>query len=412
MDVKALVERMAAYGLEEGEATVYYHLSRMGGARAVEVANAAKRKRPDTYRLLANLVLKGFAEKTLERPTRFLPIDIETALERLVAVRREQADELARQAVEVAQAWPQAHADGGPGQQRFTVYQGREQVQGLIRRMFAAARDEITVVASPGGLANLGLLPFFSSLEGEAAKQVHVRVLTKPDGSRHESLVALQGIASIRHAELPSYHQMIIVDAKQIALFISSGRKVSTQGDVRTVLWLNTPDFVLAQKALFDEVWATALATEETEAAELEGRLPIETRLLRGRWQRLDRLRRMVGQAKRTVWLRVPGEEVLRWGKSGLARSLQARAAAGVSIVVWTDGGVTIPGLRIIAAPPPAVMECIVDGQEALAVYGARSSPDAMAYDGEWGVWSTHPDAVVEMARGFEASPEAMMVID
>lgn len=411
MEVQALILQMAAYGLDDGEATVYYHLSRMGGARAVDVANAAKRKRPDTYRLLDSLVKKGFAEKTLERPTSFLPIPIAIALERLVAVRREQADELARNALPLAESWPHAHAEAGPGQQRFTVFQGREQVQGLIRRMFAAAQDEITVVAAPGGLANLGLAAFIKSLEGQAASQVHVRVLTKPDGARRETLHGLRAIAQIRHADLPSYHQMIIVDAQQIALFVSSGRKVSTQGDVQTVLWLNTPDFVLAQKALFDEVWATALATEEQETAQREGRLPNETRVLRGRWQRAGRLRRMVAHAQDSVWLRAPAEEVSRW-HGGLAAALAARAAQGVRVVLWTDGEFVAPGVEVISCPRPVVVECIVDSAQALQVFGAREQPDAVAYDNEWSVWSTHADAVAAMTARFEALPDPVLVVD
>ncbi len=411
MDVQGLVGQMTAYGLDEGEALVYFHLSRTGGAKAAEVADAARRKRPDTYRILNSLVIKGFAEKTLERPTRFVPIPVETALERLVAARREQADQLARTAKDLVEGWPKPHADTGPGHQRFTVFQGREQVQGLIRRMFAAAKDDITVVASPGGLANLGLGSFFSSVEGKAARQVHIRVLTKPDAGRHQSLEALQGLATIRHAELPSYHQMIIVDAQQIALFVSSGRKVSTQGDVQTVLWLNTPDFVLAQKALFDEVWATAITTEERAAATREGRPPNETRLLRGRWQRLDRMRRMISHAERTVWLQAPAAEVARWKTGGLARALTKKASEGVAIMVWTDAHLSLPGVSVVHIEEEPIMECLVDGVLSLVVAGSRDDPAAVAYDGEWAVWSTHPDSVRSMARRFEMLPDPVLAI-
>ncbi len=400
MEIHALIARMAPYGLDEGEATVYYHLSRLGGARAADVAHAAKRKRPDTYRLLDALVRKGFAQKTLERPTRFLALPIDQALQRWLAARREAADALAEQADELVAAWPRAHADPGPGNQRFTVYQGREQVLGLIRRMLASASEEVMLVASPGGLGSLGLAAFFESVDGAAGAQVHIRVLTKADSSRSESFASLRGVADIRHAELPSYHEMIIVDTQQIALFVSSGRKVSTQGEIQTVLWLNTPDFVMAQKALFDEVWATSLSVDEAEAAEREGRLPIETRLLRGRWQRLDRMRRMAGQAKRDLHIHAPAEEVARWAKSGFTRALAAQAKRGVQVAVWTEAPVSMPGVITHPAPRPASMVCIADDAQCLTVSGACEEPTALAYDGEWGVWSTHPDAVAAARTG------------
>ncbi len=412
MDLPELLANMAPYGLDEGEALVYYHLSRTGGARASDVADAAKRKRPDTYRLLDSLVMKGFVEKTLERPTRFLPVPIHVAIQRCVEARRTEAAALATAATGLVQAWPRPHAEAGPGHQRFTVFQGKDQVQGLLHRMCAAARDEITVVASPGGLAHLGLAAFLAGLEPDVASQVHVRVLTKPDVGRAESLKPLQAFAEIRHAELPSYHQMIIVDAQQIALFVSSGRKVSTHGDVQTVLWLNTPDFVLAQKALFDAVWATGVSSDERAAAADEGRLPNETRLLRGRWQRLDRMRRMVAHATQTIWIRAPKEETARWSRGGLGRSLAKKASEGVAVMVWTDGPMTIRGATRVESEAPASMECLVDGVQALSVSGARDDPHAMAFEGEWSVWSTHRDTVAAVLQRFEVLPDPVLEID
>ncbi len=406
MDVQELLQRLQAFGLDEGESVVYYQLCRLGGARAAEVAVAAKRKRPDTYRILDNLVIKGFAEKTLERPVKYVAIDVETALGRLLEARAEEVETMRSESTSLAKLWPKPHAAAGPTSQRYTVYQGREQVKGLIGRMLEAAQEEVIVVASPGGLANLGLRAFLDSL-GDT--NVHLRLLTKPEARKHESLAGLESDIDIRYAELPSYHQMLLVDSKQIALFVSAGRKVSTQGDEETVLWLNTPDFVLAQKALFDAVWMTGLSHDAWVVADKDGQLPAECKLLRGRWQRIDRMRRMINRAERRIWIDAPAADVARWSRTGVQRDLQRKAKNGVDVWLWTDGDVSIDGItvqRVAEASP--MMEVLVDGQEGLVVMGSTQAVDEIAFDGEWADWSTHPDWVAALETRFAGKQEVV----
>ncbi len=400
LDVRALVAELRGFGLDEAEAFVYYHLSRLGGARAADIAAAAKRKRPDTYRILDSLVAKGFAEKTLERPTRFIPIAIEQALQGVLDVRAARMEELAAKRGDLAQKWPKPTAVAGPSSQRFTVFQGREQVHGLLARMLEEADEDVSIVASPGGLARLGLRAMLADWDGRSARSVRTRILTKPEG--HDDIEAFLDNAEVRYLELSSFHQMIIVDAKQIALFVSGGQKLSTTGEEETVLWLNSPDFVLGQKALFDEVWATGLAHTEREAAHAESRRPRECKLLRGRWQRIDRMRSMIGRAQATISIIAPAEEVERWTSGPVQRLLAQALKRGIKINAWSDGDPPVPAVTM--ATPPDVMIVIVDGAEVLQVYGAREEPGAVAFDGEWAFWSTHEDAVID-ARSRMVAP-------
>ncbi len=407
MEVKDLLQRLQSFGLDEGESIVYYQLCRLGGARAAEVASAAKRKRPDTYRILDNLVIKGFAEKTLERPVKYVPIEIETALQRLLEARAAEVESMQEESKHLSKMWPKAHAAAGPTNQRFTVYQGKEQVRGLIGRMLESAQDEVILVATPGGLANLGIRAFLNEVEGNT--DVRMRLMTKPEARNQGSLAGLEQDIEIRYAELPSYHQMLIVDAKQIALFVSGGRKLSTQGEEETVLWLNTPDFVLAQKALFDAVWATGLAHAEWMASQEEDRLPAEARLMRGRWQRIDRMRRMIGRAEQRIWIDAPAIDVARWQRTGVLRDLQRRAKHGADVWVWTDGPLEAAGIHVIKTVEPApTMEVLVDGRESMVVFGASDGGGQVAYDAEWATWSTHPDQVAALDSRFAGKPQLL----
>jgi sugar-specific transcriptional regulator TrmB len=405
VDIKNLIERLQPFNLDEGESTVYYHLCRVGGGRAAEVSAASKRKRPDTYRLLDALVVKGFAEKTLERPTRYIPIPVEAALQQWLDVRASETKNLADEQAELASIWPKPNAVAVPTSQRFTIYQGADQVNGLMGRMLESAQQEVTIVASPGGMARLGLRAMLNVWDGRAGAHVRVRLLTKPEAHRHEELMGLEDTAEIRYAELPSFHQMIIVDATQIALFVSGGRKLSTSGEEETVLWLNSPDFVLAQKALFDEVWATGMDHAERDAAERESRRPTTSKLLRGRWQRIDRMRRMIAHATQRVAIIAPSVETARWNKGPLAKAIKRQAAAGIQVTVWTDGDVPEGCIHVAMNEAPKTACIIVDDCEAMMVLGSLEAPEAIAHEAEWALWSTHGDLVADVQSRVTAMP-------
>jgi sugar-specific transcriptional regulator TrmB len=387
MDVKDLLQRVQQYGLEEGEVDLYYHLCRLGPSRAATVAEAAARKRTDVYRVLDRLVEKGFAEKSLERPARYLPRSLDDALERAMAARRSATEALDAQRGDLARVWPRPLSEAEPARPRFTVHQGSSQVNGLLVRMIESAKEEVLFAISRDGLARLDAPALAAALRSRAEAGVMVRILAKrahggaflPDG---------EGVR-VRYGDLPTFYQALLVDDREVGLFVAAGRGIS--GPEETVLWLHSSDVVLAQKALFDQAWVQALSR-----AELEKELPRQVQALRGRWVRGARLRDMVQGARTSVVIQAPGPEVAGWAKQGIRDALAHCAARGVQVVLRLPAGSpAVPG----AAVEPQVGDrrnliAIVDGCQALVSLGAWEPRDTADPEDEWCLWSTHPDLV------------------
>ncbi|HEX2065210.1 MAG TPA: helix-turn-helix domain-containing protein, partial [Candidatus Thermoplasmatota archaeon] len=205
MDLADLLALLQPYGLEEGEAHLYYHLCRLGPSRAAEVAQAAERTRTDAYRLLDRLVERGFAEKSLERPARYLPHPPEEALQRALEARRGQLEQLDAQRAAIAAAWPRLRSVAEPGRQRFTIHQGRTQVNGLLARMLETAREEVVLATSSDGLARLDAPALRSALQAKAAEGVLVRVLARRGRGGDLPLADLAGV-QVRYTDLPTFY--------------------------------------------------------------------------------------------------------------------------------------------------------------------------------------------------------------
>ncbi|MHB1261770.1 MAG: helix-turn-helix domain-containing protein [Thermoplasmatota archaeon] len=387
MEVKDLLQRVQQYGLDEGEVDLYYHLCRLGPSRAATVAEAAGRKRTDVYRVLDRLVEKGFAEKSLERPARYLPRAIDDALERAMEARRSATEALDAQRSDLARVWPRPLSQADPARPRFTVHQGSSQVNGLLVRMVESAKEEVLLAISRDGLARLDAQALAAALRARAEAGVMVRVLAKR--ARAGALLPdIEGVR-VRYGDLPTFYQSLLVDDREIGLFVAAGKGIS--GPEETVLWLNSSDVVLAQKALFDQAWMQALSR-----VELEKEVPRQLQVLRGRWVRGARLRELVQGARSSVVIQAPAPEVAGWAKQGVLEAVGRCAARGVQVLLRLPAGSpAVPG----AAVGPQVgdrrnLVAVVDGYQVLLSLGAWEPRDTADPDEEWCLWSTHPDMV------------------
>ena len=392
--MKDLQQRVQQYGLDEGEVDLYYHLCRLGPSRAATVAESAGRKRTDVYRVLDRLVEKGFAEKSLERPARYLPRPIDEALERAMAARRSATEALDAQRGELARVWPRPLSQADPARPRFTVHQGSSQVNGLLVRMVESAKEEILLAISRDGLARLDASALAAALRARAQAGVMVRVLAKR--ARAGALLPeIEGVR-IRYGDLPTFYQALLVDDRENGLFVAAGKGIS--GPEETVLWLNSSDVVLAQKALFDQAWAQALSH-----AEPGEELPRQVQVLRGRWVRGARLRELIQGARSSVIVQAPASEVAGWARQGILEALSRCVARGVPVLLRVPpGSPTVQG----ALSGPQVgdarnLVAVVDGRQALLSLGAGEARQGDDPEDEWCVWSTHPDLVAILGPGW-----------
>jgi len=79
-DEAAFITRLIGFGLSEKEAHLYLHLLKYGPKTPSPLAKALKTYREDVHRTLTSLIEKGMVRPSLDSPTVYAAVDLDTAL--------------------------------------------------------------------------------------------------------------------------------------------------------------------------------------------------------------------------------------------------------------------------------------------------------------------------------------------
>ncbi len=385
MDVPELCEKLQAFGLEAGEARLYFHLSRIGPCRASDLAEQAGVHRTDVYRMAESLARKGFIEKTLERPVRFVPQPVQEVLENLAEEEAQRVKEMRERAEQLSQAWPNQATSWGSGHQRFAVHQGRSHIQALFQRMIDHAKEEIVFVMSRRGIASLGVGATLSQLDRKARQGVSVRILTRIDAANVAELRQIATTCEVRHVDLSAYHQMLLVDHKEIALFVANGSTKGTASATdETVMWLNSQDFVLAQKMLIDRAWKHGVDHDAMSWSLSHQTVAPSIETVRGEMLVLSTVKQMLSRSQNASLL-LPADAHEAWWAQGLGRVIAARRNNGAEIRIAVHGTGAADDADVVSTGPP--FPIVITEDEALM---GRRTPDGDT----WALQASLPDVV------------------
>lgn len=413
MKLDALLEQLVAFGFEEHEARVYYHMARIAPARASEIAQAADMERTRTYRVLDQLAADGVIERTLERPQRFYPRDLTEVLEARVAQRRAAIEALESSVDDLARRWPRTGTEQPPEETTFRVVQGREQIAGLLGRMVERADREAMIAAPRRGLARLDGFGVLDALLQRAEEDdLLVHVLTNVDREGGDRISRWRDPLRVRHVELPSYHEVVLIDRSEIALFATIDPLASAgTEDRQAVLATNAKDMILGQQALLDRLWDQGLDLAERQAELATGRPADRVEVVRGRWTRLDRMKTMIYRAEQQLRLTATREEIARLESGGVLGVLADRASQGltVQLIARTDGVKPPAGIQI-RSPVGEVDQTtlLIDDREALCVLQTKGEPEALTGSDDWSVWLSVDEELDRVIAMFQRSWAAL----
>ncbi|HUR68909.1 MAG TPA: helix-turn-helix domain-containing protein [Candidatus Thermoplasmatota archaeon] len=258
-----LVERLASIGVEEREAKLFVHLCLRGPTRASDAAAATKLKRTETYRALESLMRRGFVTAHLTRPVVYEAVAPDAVFGELLAGHEQRRAEIEslRERVSAAVATAREAQEPSGARWGYKIVQGRRAILGAVEGVVRNARSSESMVSTtfgPGMVSPQNKA--YQTMLKRASEGLPMRILLRdlPGLDR-----ALAPLTAHRHVEVRYFHphhafRFLIVDDREVVYWLINDPAASIDAREDVAMWTNATDFVLAQKSLFESLWASA----------------------------------------------------------------------------------------------------------------------------------------------------------
>jgi len=248
------ISRLMEFGLTSLQSRAYLALLRLGTAGASQVSSATGIVRPEAYRVLRELSVKGLVERNPGLPSTYTarpPKQGVSFLLHSLAKKVSLLEQKKKDLIECLSSYS-SHVEAEP-RQRFSVVVGGANVINKVEEMIYVAKKDCVGIMSEHGLRRLN-----KEWISAARRRVRVRLIAEINDSNVANADSLSRHIELRRArDVPICFK--IVDKKEMVL----GPPVTNEEASRRTwreddLWTNNLRFIGGMYALFERLWKTS----------------------------------------------------------------------------------------------------------------------------------------------------------
>jgi sugar-specific transcriptional regulator TrmB len=261
---ESITKILNEFGLNEKEAQLYVHLLKYGPKRASGLARSLKTYREDVYRRCARLIDIRLVTKTSEASPRFMPVELDGALNNVLRVHTRELRRLQRVKQKLIEDtrgnfWQREDAPNSFKQVKIVG-----ELVTTISQLINSAETSILLVAqAPFYLFSMG--GFQEHLRCAVARGVRVRGVLDIDPSN--SLIAREYLScgvELRHKDRYRGITMVIADDKRsISLIYPYLKTVLSLDENVAALWSDNITQAEFLTSAFEMTWTQAISAEE-----------------------------------------------------------------------------------------------------------------------------------------------------
>jgi sugar-specific transcriptional regulator TrmB len=266
-------EVLKNFGLTQKETEIYIFLAKHGVQKGGEISKRTKTPKAVVYRILKILQRKGFVESTLEFPARFTAVPFETVLDLNIRAKHEEALQIEKAKKDLLSDWRNI-SKGKPESpiEKFVVIEGNRNIFAKIFQMIKETKSSFSAVATVTGLLRADRLGVFEAIYANPFKsKVQFRFLTDLTGSNLKTVKFLKRSLRTdinlrgRNPELglSLFPKMVIQDDKEIILFISDEKNMTSIEDKQACLCTNCKSIIQAFQGVFEDLWLNSTDIEK-----------------------------------------------------------------------------------------------------------------------------------------------------
>jgi len=263
-DDAAFVTRLIGFGLSEKEAKTYLHLLKYGPKTPSPLAKSLKTYREDVHRTLTELIEKGMVRPSLDAPTLYTAVDLNTALDAALKKQESELREMEARKRELQELSKQQRFQPSDEVSTFKIIKSvKELVAATINLVDSAKNGYLYVVP-----ADMLVITSLFGINAEAKKIL-------------EQGASVRGITDIRYAEIASAQEQVdigvdlkhfdnyeglyfaVVDQKHCISAINVDINRISLNEPISMLWTDDPTYADYLTATFEVLWAQAIPAAE-----------------------------------------------------------------------------------------------------------------------------------------------------
>jgi sugar-specific transcriptional regulator TrmB len=254
--------RLIGFGLSEKEAQTYLHLLKFGPKTPSPLAKSLNTYREDVHRTLTSLIDKGMVHPSLDAPTVYAAVYLETALEAALKKREGELREMEVRKRELQELAKQQRFSPSSEVSTFKIIKSVKELVAAAIPLVDSMQEEWLVVVP--GLATV-IASLFGINDAAAAliqRGGKVRTLVDISYPIIDNVQELLHIGEeVRHTDQHGV-MFVVYDRKHSMTNMNPPRSASLNAPM-TALWTDDPTYALYLASTFEMLWKQAVPAEE-----------------------------------------------------------------------------------------------------------------------------------------------------
>jgi len=255
--------RLIGFGLSEKEALVYLHLLKYGPKTPSPLAKSLKTYREDVHRTINTLIEKGMVRPSLDSPTVYAAIDLDTALASALKKQESELREMEKRKRELQELSQQQRFRPSDEVATFKIIKSIKELVAVSMPLIEAMQEE-WLIAAPAYLTVIASLFGVNDAAYEFIKRGgKVRAIIDISYQYIEPVREMLSIGeAVRHIDRHGL-MFVVFDRKICISAINAEVKRVSLNEPVSGLWTDDPAYAQYLAATFEMVWNQATDAEE-----------------------------------------------------------------------------------------------------------------------------------------------------
>jgi HTH-type transcriptional regulator, sugar sensing transcriptional regulator len=262
-DDAAFITRLIGFGLSEKEAQLYLHLLKYGPKTPSPLAKSLKTYREDVHRTLTSLIDKGMVHPSLDSPTIYAAVDLDTALESAVQKQQSELREMEERKRELQELSKQQKFWLSDEVSTFKIIKSLKELVAVSMPLIDSMQEEwlvaapayMTVVASLFGVNEAALAFIKRGGKVRAIIDISYQVIEPV-----REMIAIG--EEVRHIDQHGITFVVFDRKTSISAINAEVKRISLSAPV-SGLWTDDPAYAQYLTSTFEMLWNQAIDAEE-----------------------------------------------------------------------------------------------------------------------------------------------------